>query len=421
MIGGYLQRLESFGGHDALALSDGGTLSYSGFVEEVRAKAERFRQQLPQPGLVNYITGWHRGCLINLLALLQAGQSVVLSEEPVPTALSGFVCIILHQEKLEKNQRFRQLPSSVSSNPQQYLGLLTSGTSGQPKVPMYDSQRLLASYTGKENRYRMLPLMQFAHFGGLDPALRTISNGGTLCLPENLHPHLLFSSEVLIHLQLDVISATPSYFRLALAAAPSPLPTFPSVKRIIFGGEKPSEVLANRLQKIVPHAQFRYSFATTEAGLVSMSKNNRYRSENLKVQEGKLLVKHNPLVAFRLGEETNQPQEWEETGDLAEETPEGIRILGRSSRTINTGGYKVQPEEVEAVLQTVPGVDDVRVSGQPNPLLGQVVVAEMASSQQPQDIRKAVLQKAQEELPQYARPVKVVVKQELELTPRWKK
>jgi acyl-CoA synthetase (AMP-forming)/AMP-acid ligase II len=52
-----------------------------------------------------------------------------------------------------------------------------------------------------------------------------------------------------------------------------------------------------------------------------------------------------------------------------------IRLVGRGSQCINTGGEKVYPEEVEAVIKTHPGIADALVVGRPHPKWGQQVVA----------------------------------------------
>src|SRR5260370_39283346 len=50
---------------------------------------------------------------------------------------------------------------------------------------------------------------------------------------------------------------------------------------------------------------------------------------------------------------------WTLPGDVAIVDADGsIRLLGRGSQSINTGGEKVYPEEVEAVVPTHPGVAD---------------------------------------------------------------
>jgi fatty-acyl-CoA synthase len=63
-------------------------------------------------------------------------------------------------------------------------------------------------------------------------------------------------------------------------------------------------------------------------------------------------------------------------GDYAEVTEGGgVTLLGRGSTSINTGGEKVYPEEVEQALKTHPGVLDAVVVGVPDPRFGQTVAA----------------------------------------------
>ncbi|MFC6884091.1 MULTISPECIES: acyl-CoA synthetase [Actinomadura] len=67
---------------------------------------------------------------------------------------------------------------------------------------------------------------------------------------------------------------------------------------------------------------------------------------------------------------------WLLTGDIATVEADGsIAVYGRGSQAINTGGEKVFPEEVEAVLKGHPGVYDAVVTGIPDPRWGSRVAA----------------------------------------------
>jgi len=67
---------------------------------------------------------------------------------------------------------------------------------------------------------------------------------------------------------------------------------------------------------------------------------------------------------------------WSLPGDMATLDADGtIRLLGRGSLCINTGGEKVYPEEVEAVLKAHPAVGDALVIGVPDARWGEAVVA----------------------------------------------
>jgi acyl-CoA synthetase (AMP-forming)/AMP-acid ligase II len=69
-------------------------------------------------------------------------------------------------------------------------------------------------------------------------------------------------------------------------------------------------------------------------------------------------------------------QRWLITGDLATVAEDGtLDLLGRGSTSINTGGEKVHPEEVEGVLHSHPSVVDVLVVGVPDERWGSAVTA----------------------------------------------
>ncbi|MCC6197577.1 MAG: AMP-binding protein [Burkholderiales bacterium] len=77
-------------------------------------------------------------------------------------------------------------------------------------------------------------------------------------------------------------------------------------------------------------------------------------------------------------------------GDYATVEADGtITLLGRGSVSINTGGEKVFPEEVEEAIKTCPGVRDAIVVGVPDPRLGQVVAALVAGPDPDADTIKA--------------------------------
>lgn len=69
---------------------------------------------------------------------------------------------------------------------------------------------------------------------------------------------------------------------------------------------------------------------------------------------------------------------WFATGDIVTIDESGIVLYrGRKKNVINCGGNKVFPEEVEGVLRKIPEIDLVRVSAEPHPLLGDLVIAEV--------------------------------------------
>ncbi len=69
-------------------------------------------------------------------------------------------------------------------------------------------------------------------------------------------------------------------------------------------------------------------------------------------------------------------QRWSVPGDRAQLRLDGwVRLLGRDSQTINSGGEKIFAEEVEQALLTHPAVADAVVTGAPSERWGEEVVA----------------------------------------------
>jgi len=67
---------------------------------------------------------------------------------------------------------------------------------------------------------------------------------------------------------------------------------------------------------------------------------------------------------------------WSVPGDFATVEADGsLKLLGRGSQVINTGGEKVFPEEVEEAIKRYPGVRDAAVVGLPDPRFGERICA----------------------------------------------
>lgn len=67
---------------------------------------------------------------------------------------------------------------------------------------------------------------------------------------------------------------------------------------------------------------------------------------------------------------------WLSTGDLGHLDADGyLYIDGRATEMIKVGAFRVSPQEVEEVLATYPGVEEVAVTGVPDEILGQAIKA----------------------------------------------
>jgi acyl-CoA synthetase (AMP-forming)/AMP-acid ligase II len=108
-------------------------------------------------------------------------------------------------------------------------------------------------------------------------------------------------------------------------------------------------------------------------------------------------------------------------GDYASVDPDGtIRLLGRGSACINTGGEKVYPEEVELALRAHPDVFDCVVVGVPDDKWGEMVIA-LVEATDGQEIDDAALRAhCRGTLAAYKVPKQMIVLDTLERSPAGK-
>jgi O-succinylbenzoic acid--CoA ligase len=106
------------------------------------------------------------------------------------------------------------------------------------------------------------------------------------------------------------------------------------------------------------------------------------------------------------------------TADVGELDGDILKVLGRHDDVIVTGGEKVQPSEVEAVLTATPGVTAAYVYGVPNDKWGNIVAAAIVIA--PGFKRAAALAHWHAKLAPHARPRALVEVAKLPLLPSGK-
>jgi fatty-acyl-CoA synthase len=128
---------------------------------------------------------------------------------------------------------------------------------------------------------------------------------------------------------------------------------------------------------------------TGETATFQLGPNTRVLTEDLReVQPGSgergrvALRGHTPIGYYKDPEKSAgtfvvfDGVRWSIPGDWAEVDLDGtVRLLGRGSQCINTGGEKVYPEEVEELLKLHPTVHDAAVVGVPDERFGEAITA----------------------------------------------
>ena len=296
------------------------------------------------------------------------------------------------------------------------LILFSSGTSGAPKAMVQDFGKLLSTYASRhESDLSMLALLGFDHIGGLNTLFNTLAAGALLAVPASRAPADV-AATIARH-RVAILPASPTFLNLLLAAGVTG--ELASLRVITYGTEPMPEGLLARLKATFPRVRFIQTFGTSETGITRTESPEagstflRFEDPNLewKVIEDELWLRSHTQIAGYLNASNERftADGWFQTGDKVEQGPNGtLRILGRMGEMINVGGEKLMPAEVEAVVLGVAGVADCRVRGEPHPLTGQTVVADIVSRETDQEaLRSAIRTACRERLARHKVPTRV--------------
>ena len=266
--------------------------------------------------------------------------------------------------------------------------LSTSGTSGQPKVLNYSLRSLMSKTKvditrGSEFNWGLC--YDLNRFAGLQVYLQAISSGSTITPLKTCMP-VAEQVDMCIQTGVNAISATPSYWRQLLMA---PCISKLNIRLVTLGGEIADQSILAGLRKTFPDTRIVHIYASTEAGVGFSVKDGkegfsleRIQLENtnlsLKVVDNVLFIKSTSSAESVLyGKIDVDDEGYINTGDLVEIKDDRYVFKGRVSGTINVGGNKVLPEEIESVLNSHPDVLMSRVYPKKNPILGALVCAEI--------------------------------------------
>ena len=109
---------------------------------------------------------------------------------------------------------------------------------------------------------------------------------------------------------------------------------------------------------------------------------------------------------------------WVLPGDMARVLADGtVQLLGRGSQCINSGGEKIFPEEVEAVLKAHPAIFDAVVVGVPDARFTNAVCAVVQPRPGMQPVLEDVVGFCQGRLARYKLPRHLVLVEGIPRTP----
>ncbi|CAN5688616.1 o-succinylbenzoate--CoA ligase [soil metagenome] len=289
-------------------------------------------------------------------------------------------------------------PGGRPVEPGDALVVATSGTTGESRgvVLSHDALHAAARATSAAlavdpGRDRWLACLPLAHVGGLSVVTRALATSTPLHLLERFEPALV-EAEARAGATLVSLVATalrridPSLFR-----------------RVLVGG---SAAPAGRPANVVA------TYGMTETGGGVVYDGHPLAGVEVREVDSELQVRGPMLLrGYRDGTDPKVPGGWYPTGDAGSVADDAtVAVVGRMAEVIVTGGEKVWPTPVEAVLARHPSVAEVAVTGRADPEWGHRVVAvavptDPAAPPSLDGLRAWVKQS----LPAYAAPRELVV------------
>lgn len=360
---------------------------------QLLARAERIQAQLAEHGPCRVaLTAGGVDAIIVALASCQAlGLELLLvrgdypPQDPVWEALG--VSILLDESL--------SITRSLSSRPDRIgeagVLLMTSGTTGAPKVALHTLSSLLSRIrhvpAGRGSE-RWLLTYQPASFAGLQVLLTTLATESQLVAVRE--PSIAALADAASAHHPTHVSGTPTFWRSFLLAFRDRTRTLP-LRQITLGGEACDQALLDDLGSAFPHARITHIYASTEAGALFAVNDKRagfpaswltrgIEGVQLRIRDDLLEVKSARSMKTYVGR--NVPtvvtdDDWIITGDIVETVDDRVHFRGRVDEIINVGGAKANPETVETVLLRMEMIEEARVFGIRNPVSGAVVGAEI--------------------------------------------
>ncbi|HEY2302390.1 MAG TPA: AMP-binding protein [Acidimicrobiales bacterium] len=254
-------------------------------------------------------------------------------------------------------------PAGVPVEEGDALVVSTSGTTGRPRGVVLTHAAVTASALATSRRlgvdaarHRWLACLPLSHVGGLSVVTRALLTGAALTVHPGFDAGAVMAAagpEVLVSLVPTTLARVqPGRFHTV----------------VLGGSAPPADLPANVVT----------TYGLTETGSGVVYDGVALEGVDVAVDAAGQIRLRGPMLlrAYRDGTVATDAEGWYATGDAGAILADGrLRVDGRLSDLIVTGGDNVWPASVEAVLGRHPGVDQVAVAGRPDPEWGERVVA----------------------------------------------
>ena len=369
--------------------------SYGWLADDIAAQAERLKAGGIGPGSVVVLRSEYAPAaaslllaLIELNALTAPLLPMTIDRNPnlidmvdpsfIVEVSDGDHVAIIKRDAGEAHELYAALIKKKAPG----LILFTSGSTGKPKGVVHDFSNLLEKFKTRRGALITINLLMFDHWGGLNTLLHGLANDCLVVLTERHTPEYVCG--LIEQHKAELLPATPSFLNMLLISRAYEGKDLSSLKLITYGAEPMPETTLKELRKVFSNIETRQTYGLIELGVLrakSRSSDSLWvkiggEGYDVRVVDEMLEIKADAAMLGYL----NAPSPFTDdgyfmTGDRVEVDGDCFRILGRDSDLINVGGQKVYPAEVETVLLECPDVENAIVFKEQNPIMGQIVCA----------------------------------------------
>lgn len=334
---------------------------------------------------------------------------------------------ILDPDNVESRD-LKNTPMPINGKPG-VVGVLTSGSEGEPKCVRHDWRTLTAAVRMdlKHAKRRWLSAYPVAHFAGLQVLAHTMLNGAALGMLQGYQPETAFKA--ICAWKITHLNGTPTFMRQLLWSIPAEAWSQTALEHITLGGEAVDQTLLTMIARVLPQVRRTHIYASSELGGV-FSVSDGYagfpiellKQGRLQIRNGELFVRRGRGEMLGYWGKTAPNNDWLPTGDMVQTEGDRVFFTGRKSQVINVGGQKVSPPQVANIVRRVPGVRDAVAGGVPNSVMGhliKVLICASGDCDRPA-LKRKVRATCMEKLPPYAVPRLIEFVESLPKTPNQK-
>jgi len=408
---------------DAVAvIAQGRTLTYRELDESANRLARRLQNLGVKPDtLVGVAMGRSETLVVSLLGILKAGGayvpldptyppdrlSLVIEDSQMPVLLTtaasrahlppaaAGVTILDAEDTVFERESAKAVVSQATPTNFAYV-IYTSGSTGKPKGVMVENRNVVNFFTGMDRAIGCAPGVWLAITSvsfdiSVLELLWTLTRGCTVVVHGDEGSANI--ADEITRYRVTHLQMTPSLARM-LTLDPRAYSALGSLKQMLLGGEAVPAALIHHLRQVFK-GEIHNMYGPTETTIWSTTCRVEDRDTSVSIgrpiantqiyildpdfnpvpvgEIGELFISGDGLARgyWRRPELTAErfmtipglgPDRIYRTGDLARFLPDGnIHFLGRADYQIKLRGHRIEPGEIESVLEKFPGVRQAAV------------------------------------------------------------